>query len=64
MVARSALGPQAEGTRSGFPPKTRAKGQVHVTDAVACMLHYTVQAPSDMHAGVGRNVSCAVADSA
>ena len=49
-MAGPALGPQAEGTRSGLSPKTRTKGQGHVTDAAACMLHFTVQVPSDMHA--------------
>lgn len=35
------------GTQSRFPPKTHAKGQSHVTDAAAHMLHcYTVQPPS------------------
>ena len=35
------LGPQVEGTHLGLSPKTRGKGQGHVTDASACMLHYT-----------------------
>ena len=49
-MAGPALGPQAEGTCSGLPPKTHPKGQGHVTDAAAGMLHFTVQVPSDMHA--------------
>ena len=48
------LGPalqlQAEGIRLGLPPKTHSKGQGHVTDDAACMLHYTAQAPNNMHA--------------
>ena len=52
-----ALGFQVGVLGRDFPPKTHAKGHSHVTDAAACMLHYTAQAPSDMHARIEHDIT-------
>ena len=56
-MAGLALRSQVGGPRSGFSPKIHAKGQSHVTDAAACMLHYTAQTPSNMHTCTEHNIT-------